>query len=89
LGASDSDYSGGLCFLVRRVDPKPLNGTLCSYVEVNGTKTLLQPEIVSGPSWLDYLICFQYYDIYVLSVVAQDNTSSPRSGKNCIETAGI
>lgn len=54
--------------------------TLNSYVESNGVKTLLQPEIVSKPSWLIYCICFQYYDIFVLSVVAADNTSSERSG---------
>ena len=69
-------------------DSQPLSRTLCSYVEVNGTKTLLQPEIVSDPSWLDYLICFQYYDIYVLSVVAQDNTSSLRSGKIVLKQPG-
>ena len=66
-------------------DSQPLSRTLCSYVEVNGTKTLLQPEIVSGPSWLDYLICFQYYDIYVLSVVAQDKYFLSQKWKNCIE----
>lgn len=86
-GSSDSDIVEDFVFSPKG-DPKPLNRTLCSYVEVNGTKTLLQPEIVSGPSWLDYLICFQYYDIYVLSVVAQDNTSSPRSGKIVLKQPG-
>lgn len=61
-------------------DSKPLNRTLHSYVESNGVKTLLQPEIVSKPSWLIYCVCFQYNDIYVLSVVAEDNISSQRSG---------
>lgn len=56
-GSSDSDIVEDFVFSPKG-DPKPLNRTLCSYVEVNGTKTLLQPEIVSGPSWLDYLICF-------------------------------
>lgn len=80
FGASDSDVVEDFV-IGPKDDSQPLSRTLCSYVEVNGTKTLLQPEIVSDPSWLDYLICFQYYDIYVLSVVAQDNTSSLRSGK--------
>ena len=87
FGASDSDVVEDFV-ISPKDDSQPLSRTLCSYVEVNGTKTLLQPEIVSGPSWLDYLICFQYYDIYVLSVVAQDNTSSLRSGKIVLKQPG-
>lgn len=87
FGASDSDVVEDFV-ISPKDDSQPLSRTLCSYVEVNGTKTLLQPEIVSDPSWLDYLICFQYYDIYVLSVVAQDNTSSLRSGKIVLKQPG-
>lgn len=87
FGASDSDVVEDFV-IGPKDDSQPLSRTLCSYVEVNGTKTLLQPEIVSDPSWLDYLICFQYYDIYVLSVVAQDNTSSLRSGKIVLKQPG-
>lgn len=57
FGASDSDVVEDFV-ISPKDDSQPLSRTLCSYVEVNGTKTLLQPEIVSDPSWLDYLICF-------------------------------
>lgn len=67
--------------IIPKDDIKPLNRALGSYVEVDGVKTMLQPEIVSKPSWLIYCGCFQYNDMYILSVVAEDNTSSSgRSG---------
>lgn len=69
-------------------DPKPLSRTLLSYVEVNGVKTLLQPEIVSKPTWLIYCVCFQYDDFYVLSVVVEDNTSSSRNGHIVLKQPG-
>lgn len=80
LGASDFNNVENFV-IAPKDDMKPLSRTLFSYVEVNGIKTLLQPEIVSKPSWLEYIVCFQYNDMYVLSVVAEDNTSSSkRSG---------
>lgn len=87
FGSSDSNMIKDFVFCPKD-DPKPLSRTLCSYVEFNGVKTLLQPEIVSKPSWVSYIICFQYYDIYVLSVIAEDNTSSPRSGNIVLKQPG-
>ena len=79
FGASDSDMVKDFVFSPKD-DPKPLNRTLRSYVESDGVRTFLQPEIMSKPSWVNYCICSQYNDIYVLMVVVDDNTSSERSG---------
>lgn len=83
FGSSDSDMIENFV-ISPKDDTKPLNRTLCSYVEINGVKSLLQPEIVDKPSWLEYLVCFQYKDIYVLSVVAEDNTSSSSRSGNIV-----
>ena len=87
FGSSDATMVDDFVFHPKD-DPKPLSRTLCSYVEFNGVKILLQPEIVSKPSWVSYIICFQYYDIYVLSVIAEDNTSSERSGNIVLKQPG-
>lgn len=79
LGFTDSDIVEDFAFTPKGTT-QPVGRTLLSYVEVNGIKTVLQPEIVSKPSWVNYAICSQYNEIYVLLVMTEDNISSLRSG---------
>lgn len=79
FGSSDSAEVEDFVFLPKGTTSPP-GRTLSSYVDFNGVRTMLQPEIVSKPSWVNYIICSQYYDMYVLMVAVEDNTSSQRSG---------
>lgn len=79
FGSSDSAEVEDFVFLPKGTTSPP-GRTLSSYVDFNGVRTMLKPEIVSKPSWVNYIICSQYYDMYVLMVAVEDNTSSQRSG---------
>lgn len=69
-------------FLFKPKNPGgPIARTLNSYVQLGDTKTFLQPVIESKPSWVNYIVCFQYNEIYVLLVMPEENTSTqPRKG---------
>lgn len=79
LGSSDSNLIEDYLFRPKG-HTSPVGRLLSSYVVSNGLKTLLKPEIVSKPSWVNYAICSQYNDEYVLLVLVEDNSSSKRSG---------
>lgn len=79
LGSSDSNMIEDFLFRPKG-HTSPVGRLLSSYVVSNDEKTLLKPEIVSKPSWVNYAICSQYNDKYVLLVLVEDNSSSKRSG---------
>lgn len=87
LGLSDSSVQGDFVFCPNS-NSLPFARVLRSYVEVDGAITLVQPEIVSKPSWVNYCICSQFYEEYVLLVAVEDNTSSERSGNIVLKQPG-
>lgn len=83
LGPSDSSGIKDYIFPPKGTT-QPVVRTFCSYVESNGVKTMLQPEIVSKPSWVNYLVCSQYYDMYLLFLMVEDYSSASKRSGNIV-----